>query len=243
MGTYVEFQAKPGCEDQINAAYAAITGKPDDYIVNSATTIAAEIAYIHSPQGKAQKHLRPYLKTVSDWNGIFPIFRCGTGHIKVSGSDGEEEAARVAEIKRDIQFILDNRMLFARITGLDDACAYGYTEFGGDLIEDNKTKRSPPSDEPTFADLPKGSSEFYRRCVENRRPDLWSSYLKFKDNPCDSTWTELRHKIISWKGCMTGLWEIVEKLATERDGQDFGLWGRFRDGNVPPLTLVRAALQ
>ncbi len=33
-----------------------------------------------------------------------------------------------------------------------------------------------------------------------------------------------------------------EELATSRDGQSFGLLGRFRDGNVPDLTLLRAAL-
>jgi hypothetical protein len=148
MGTYVEFRAKPGCEDQINAVYAAMTGKPDDYIVNSPTRIAADIAYIHSPKGKEQAHLLPLLKTVADWDRLFPAWCCGTGQVKVSGVD--DEVKLVAEIKRDIQVLLDNRMLFATITGLDYACARGYCTFGGDLVEDHKTKKRPPSNEPTL---------------------------------------------------------------------------------------------
>lgn len=239
MGTYVEFIAKPGCEDQINALYAAIAGEPGNYIVNSPKTIATNIAYIHSPKGKDQAHLRPHLKTAADWDRLFPAWCCGTGQIKVSGVDDVE---RIAEIKRDIQFLLDNRMLFTKITGLDDACAYGYCTFGGDLVEDHKTKRRPPSNEPTFADLPKGRSEFYKRCVENGRPDLWNAYLRFKADACESTWMELRQKAIPWQGRLSGLWAMVEKLASEQDGKDFGLMGRFRDGKVPPLMLVRRAL-
>ena len=241
MGTYVEFRAKPGCEEQVNAAYASLTGNPDDYIVNSAKTIAADIAYIHSPKGKAQAHLRPYLKTVADWDRMFPVWCCGTGQIKVSGID-DDDVERIAEVKRDIQFLLDNRMLFTTITGLDDACSYGYCTFGGDQIENHKATQRPPSNEPTFADLPKGRSEFYRRCVDNGRPDLWNAYLRFKADACESTWVELRQKVIPWKR-RSHLWPMVEKLATEKDGQNFGLMGRFRDGTVPPLMLIRAALQ
>ena len=47
MGTYMEFKAKPGCEDQINAAYAAMTGDPDDWLVYSDRAIESEIAFIH----------------------------------------------------------------------------------------------------------------------------------------------------------------------------------------------------
>ena len=240
MGSSVEFQAKIGCEDQINAAYAAMTGKPDASIVHSARTIEANIAYIHSPKGEGQAHLRPCLKTVADWDALFPAWKRGTGQIKISGV-GDDEVERIAEIKRDIQFLLDNRMLFTRITGLDDARANGYATFEGDQIEGHKATKRPPSSDPTFADLPKGQSGFYKLCVENDRPDLWSAYLRFDADPCENTWVELRQKVVPWKGIAPGLWEMVEQLATERDGKDFGLMGRFRDGNVPPLMLVRMA--
>ena len=84
MGTYVTFRAKPGCEDQINEAYAAMTGLASDFLVFSDKIIRSEIEFIHSPEGDDQKHLRPYLKTVSDWNKVFPVYEPGTGNIKIS---------------------------------------------------------------------------------------------------------------------------------------------------------------
>ena len=114
MGTYLEFKAKPGCEDQINAAYAAMTGEPADWLVYSDKIIESEIAYIHSPAGKAQAHMRSWLNTVDDWNKAFTVWRSGTGQIKLSGVD-DKDKERVIGIKDDIKFILDNRMLFEAV--------------------------------------------------------------------------------------------------------------------------------
>jgi hypothetical protein len=242
MGTYVELKAKPGCEDQINAAFSAMTGNPKDFLVYSEKKIKADIAYIHSPKGTSQAHLRPYLNTVDDWEKVFPTMRLGTGEIKVSGVEDDDEA-RIAQIKRNIQFVLDYRMLFKTVTGLDDATRHGFCSFKGDMIEDHKIKNRPPSNEPTFSDLPKGRSEFYKQCVKYSRPDLWSAYLDFEKDPTELTWTSLRQKVIPWgKSALAGLWAKVEELATNRDGQSFGLMGRYRDGNVPSITMVRRAL-
>lgn len=241
MGTYLEFKAKPGCEDQINAAYAAMTGEPADWLVYSDKIIESEIAYIHSPAGKAQAHMRSWLNTVDDWNKAFTVWRSGTGQIKLSGVD-DKDKERVIGIKDDIKFILDNRMLFEAITGLDDARRYGFCGFQGDLIENHQTKTRPPSDDPKFSDLPRATSSFYRSCVKHNRPDLWDAYVKFRDNSCEETWVGLRSKTVPWLKLNT-VWSTVEKLATKIDGCDFGILGRFRDGHVPSLMLVRAAFR
>ena len=241
MGTYLEFKAKPGCEDQINAAYAAMTGDPDDWLVYSDRGIKSEIAFIHSPAGEAQAHMRSWLNTVDDWNNAFTVWRSGTGQIKLSGVD-DEDKERVTGIERDIQFILDNRMLFEAVTGLDDARKYGFCDFLGDLIDNHQTKARPPSDDPKFSDLPRATSSFYRSCVKHNRPDLWGAYVQFRDNPCEKTWVELRNKTVPWLKLNT-VWSTVEKRAAKIDGRDFGLRGRFRDGHMPSLMLVRTAIQ
>jgi len=241
MGAYLTFEAKPGCEDQINAAYAAMTGEPSNWLVYSDGVIKSEIAFIQSPAGDAQAHMRSWLHTVDDWNRAFTVWRSGTGQIKLSGVDDEDED-RVTSIKRDIRFILDNRMLFAAITGLDDARRFGFCDFQGDLIENHQTKTRPPSDDLKFSVLPRATSSFYRLCVKHDRPDLWGAYVQFKDNPCDETWLELRTKTVPWLGLNT-VWLEVEKRAAKIDGRDFGLRGRFRDGHAPSLMLVRTAIR
>lgn len=241
MGTYLELKAKPGCEDQINTAYAAMTGEKNDWLVYSDRIIESEIAFIHSPAGKGQAHMRSWLNTVDDWNKAFAVWRSGTGQIKLSGVD-DEDKERVTNIARDIQFILDNRMLFEAITGLDDTRRYGFCDFQGDLIENHQTKTRPPSDDPKFSDLPRATSRFYRLCVQHDRPDLWGAYGQFKDNPCEETWLKLRTKTVPWLRLNT-VWSEVEKRAAKMDGRDFGLLGRFRDRHVPSLMLVLAALR
>ena len=157
MGTYVTFTAKPGCADQINAAYAKEIGG-NDSLVYSARVIMDEIAYIHSPAGESQAHLRPHLKTVKDWNQVFPALREDTGQIKISWIADDEMCdllPRREHIRKSIAFLLEHRMLFARIDGLDDAREHGLTDYTEDRIENHKgcpTDRATP---PTFADLPK----------------------------------------------------------------------------------------
>lgn len=243
MGTYLEFRAKPGCEDQLNAAYAAMTGKPEDWLVYSEKIILSEIAWIHSPKGERQAHLRRFLRTVNDWEKCFPVLKVGYGRFKLSGIE-EEEAERIATIKRDIKFILEHRMLFRLIDGLDYAREYDLCDFSGaDLIEDHRAKKRPASDDPQFADLPIGKCEVYRLCVGHARPDLWKAYVEFKQSPNDDSWKELRNKVVPWLGMMTTVWQQMERWATRRDGLDYGLMGRFRDGTVPTQFQLRAALR
>lgn len=241
MGTYVEFVAKEGCADQINTLYAALCGNDKAWLVHSERVIEGNIAYIHSPSGEQQAHLRPYLKTSDDWDRLFPAWRRNTGQIKVSGVD-DDDIERVERTRRDVQFLLDNRMLFEKIKNLDDARRLAFTDFAGDLIERNKTKQRVPEKRAGFADLPRARSRFYAHCVQHDRPDLWEAYLRFKDAPSEASWEQLRCKVVPWLKQSVGLWGAVERLATARDGHDYGLSGRFRDGVVPPLTLVRQAL-
>ena len=240
MGTYLEFTAKPGCEDQLNAAYAAHTGRADDFLVYSDKVIAAEIAFIHSPSGQGQAHLRRHLHTVEDWSRIFPMLRAGRGQRKLSGI-GEDERERIANLRRDIRFILDHRMLFQSITGLDDARQHGFTEFGHDLIEEGRGKARTDDPALSFADLPKGRSDLYRCCVAHGRPDLWAAWRVFQNRSDEASWLGLRDKVIPWTD--QTVWQSVEESAAERDGKHFGLRGRFRDGVVPDLVLVYAALR
>jgi hypothetical protein len=243
MGTYVYFTAKEGCEDQINAAYRALTGDADEFIVYSTEVISKEIAVIHSPEGESQAHLRASLKTPADWNRLFPAWRSGTGQIKISSFETDERSA----LQRDVAFLLEHRMLLAEVTGLDDARKAGLTDFEHDaLLNGVSAKRSEPQS-VSFADLPKSDSAFYRRCVAHDRPDLWHAYLAFSKANGDSAWSawvDLRCKTLPWapKGTM-GLWIQVEALATAQDGKVYGLTGRFSNGDVPPITLVRRALE
>jgi hypothetical protein len=123
MGTYVTFRAKPGCEDQINEACAAMTGLASDFLVFSDKIIRSEIEFIHSPEGDDQKHLRPYLKTVSDWNKVFPVYEPGTGNIKISALQNED----VSKVRQSISFLIRHRDLFSEVKGLRDARYHGLT--------------------------------------------------------------------------------------------------------------------
>lgn len=240
MGTYIEFRSRAGAENQINEAYARMTGKPD-WLVYSDAVIRAEIAYIHSPQGKGQEHMRAWLHTVEDWNKAFPAFESGTGAIKLSSVDelDQEQRDRVA---RDIRFILEHRLLFETVSGLDDARRFGFTEFDADLLEKGKKSHRTSQMEPTFGKLPKGKSSIYRDCVAANRPDLWVAFCAFRTQPSWENWCLLRSKMIPWHDNDT-VWMRVERAATNLDGITHGLSGRFQDGNTPALLLVTSALK
>lgn len=136
MGTYVQFQAKPGCADKLNERY--VQKCPGDYpwIVYSARVIADEIRFIHSPEGASQAHLRPYLQSVADWSRIFPALREGTGQIKISGIGDE---ARRDVVKRAVLFLLTQQSLLSSIEGLDDARRLVfYEEDEGEALDPEK---------------------------------------------------------------------------------------------------------
>ena len=242
MGTYLELKAKPGCEDQINQAYAAHRGDAKHWLVYSDKIIEEEIRYIHSPKGAAQAHLRPYLKTLKDWQRVFPALKSGTGQLKLSGLEfSEEESEEKRRLIADIAFILNHRMLFSSIEGLDGARELGLTDFSAERIVEHKGL-SRKTEALSFAQLPKSRSALYRRCVEWDRADLWGAYLDFRQSPCEQTWCALRSKVISWIKGEPTIWQRVETAASERDGKHFGLLGRFRDGNIPSFWLLRSVL-
>lgn len=245
MGTYVTFSAKPGCADQINAAYAKTTGS-DGWLVYSASVIDNEIAYIQSPAGKAQAHLRPHLKTVEDWNRLFPSFREGTGQIKISGIADDEMCGplpRREYVRRSIAFLLEHRMLFARIDGLDDARDYGLTDCTEDRIENNKGRPADRGTVPTFTSLPKSRSALYKHCTEYDRPDLWEAIVKFRALPSWETWATLRDKVVPWVGGAPTVWQLAEAEATRIDARHYGLRGRFQGGHYPAEWIVETVLR
>lgn len=242
MGAYVQLVAKPGCEKQINEAYARWMNDASEWLVYSQPIVEHEIAWIHSAAGAAQAHLRPYLKTPADWERLFPVLKIGTGQFKVSGVE-EDEQSRIEDIKRTIEFVLDHRMLFQRIQGLDDARIRGFTDCPHDLIEQHQGRKRP-DERVSFAELPHSSTELYRRCVEQDRPDLWEAYLNFKQTPSWHTWCGLRDKVVPWStGSWQTVWQLAEAQAKVEDGVDPGLLGRFREGNHPSFDLVRLALR
>lgn len=249
MGAYVDLTARPGCEEQINQAYALCVGRPDAWLVYSRGIIETEIAYVHSEAApKDQHHMRVWLHTVEDWEKALPTLKVGMGQIKVSRglSTDEESAAEEAEIRRDMKFVLDHRFLFSTVTGLDDARRYGLTEATSEQLENGHGRPRPQEDELSFASLPHSATQLYKLCVQYGRPDLWAAYLGYRDAQSTETWEELRCKCIPWLGAVSlagpTVWQRTEELATAQDGRDFGLQGRFRDGNFPALFLLRQAM-
>lgn len=127
MKTSLEFVSKPGCEEQINKAYAQLTGIKDDWLVYSERVIMEEIAFMNSGEGRNHRaHLRDTLKTVADWDICFPDHAHGTGYVPLVANrqfDG-------ARIKRDIEFVYQNQLLFQSIDGLENALALWHPNKG-----------------------------------------------------------------------------------------------------------------
>jgi hypothetical protein len=241
MGCYVDLTAKRGCEAQINEAYARWVDDPNARLVFTEAIVAHEIAYIHSPAGESRAHLRPHLKTIADWERVFPILKLGTGQFKVSGI--EENDPDFESGRRDLEFVLEHRMLFERITGLDDAREIGLTDFPHDLIERHQGKQRVV-EEVRFADLPHSTTQLYKRCVEHGRADIWAAYLAFKRSRSWDSWLGLRDKVVPWPPAgFTTVWQLAETQASLADGQEYGLTGRFQNGRAPSFDLIRIALR
>lgn len=236
----VKFLAKPGLEDEINSLYAKATASKRDFLVYSESVIKQEIRYIRSPKCQGMEHLRNSLRAVRDWEEIFPSLRIGTGSIGLCSDVHDDEQAE--RVKKAIQFLLDHAFLFAEIDGLDHARDSGYTSFSHARIVGGRPAAATECEELTFADLPAGASELYKKCVENNRPDLWKVFTEFEKTPSPETWDELRSKALPWHGYDT-VWQRCERRATQQDGEDYGLVGRYRDGNIPTTLDIRAAIQ
>ena len=238
MGTFLELKAKRGCENQINEAYALLTGDSDQYLICSDEVIRRHIAFI---QTTGTNMPLKELRTVKDWKRIFTASGPGRGHIKLLVA--AEEPAELARIRRDVEFVLEHRTLFQSICGLEEARAF----FDEDVIEHQRTLKLI-DESPSFGNLPVSANELYSRCVKYGRPDLWAALLEFKSAPTEASWTVLRDHTVPWSAESFTVWQLVERLALGEDDFDWdesecAQRGRFRDGTVPAYETVREALR
>lgn len=245
MGTYLSVVAKAGCEDQVNEAFASIDGLEDRFLVYSKKIIEREIQYIHSPDGEGQAHLRQFMRSVEDWEKMFPTLKERTGLVKLSGLDDDDQSKR-SRVQKIIDFVTQNQFLFDRIVGLDDAKDLGFEcRFAESVIlsPEEQANWVEPEPEPTFDVLAVGQSNFYSRCVESNRPDLWAAYLAFEKAPSDQTWGNLRQKVIPWrKEAFATVWQLVEAQAAKKTGNLFRTEPLFRNGAFPSVFEVRQVL-
>lgn len=243
MGYYINVQAKSGCANQINELWKKAGHKPD--LIWTQPRIEREIAAIHANPDRA--HLR-YIQSVEAWNKSFPIMAMDWGQVFIGsvGFDANEDPEHTRSLIEQVQFVLDNRFLFESVTGLEDArTALGMTGVEGDFLD----AHGKPGyyEVPSFEKLPRApSSALYQNCVEADRPDLWQAWLAFAETPNEETWSMLRSKSVPWltrySGGFNTVWQLCERAATQRDGKDFGLMGRYRDGVVPLEFEVRHAI-
>lgn len=244
MGFYVNVKAKEGCASQINELWAQASQA--DELIWTAEKVKKQIKHIH--KASEVVHLR-HIKTVDDWNSAFPAAAVGTGQIFIGsvGFDKGENPQETATLIEQVQFVLDHRLLFQSVTGLADARNQLDIQVEGDFLDEHGKPGSYPVD--SFEKLPaRSTSKIYRNCLQYNRPDFWAAYLAFESAPNDATWCELRCKTVPWStriqptpSIMGTVWQACEKTATARDGQSFGLMGRYRDGVVPSMfELLRA---
>ncbi len=245
MGYYVNVQAKAGCATQINELWARAGHTRE--LIWTPERIQHEIEYIHATPERA--HLR-YIRTVEDWNKSFPIMADGVGQVFIGsvGFDAKEDPEETQKLVSQVRFVLEHRFLFERVTGLSDARdALGMTDVAGDYLD----AEGKPGyyEQASFEKLPRRpDSPIYQACLQADRPDIWASWIAFTDSPSETTWAQLRNHVIPWTtrygvaGGMRTVWQACEKAATERDGKDFGLMGRYRDGVIPTELEVRRAI-
>lgn len=238
MDTFLVLKAKRGCENQINEAYALLTGDPNRYLIYSHEVIRRQIAFIQST-GTAMP--LKSLRTGKDWSRIFRGCSPGRGHIKLLVA--AEEPSELARIRRDVEFVLEHRVLFQSICGLEEARAF----FDEDVIEHQRALKLI-DESPSFDNLPVSATKLYSRCVKYGRPDLWAAFQEFKSAPTEANWTVLRDHTVPWSPESRTVWQLVERLALgepdfDWDEDECALCGRFRDGNVPAYETVREALR
>lgn len=237
MGYYVNLTAKQNCVNQINQLWQqSFPGEPE--LVWHRSRIEQELALIQT--GESMPHLRGYVKTVNAWNKAFPICAEFRGQIFIGSiwlKDMDEEKA--GRLRAQIKWVMDNRFLFEEITGLQDAVDALEMDIDADAMVNGR----PVKDERiNFDELPSQPKSFiYQRCLTTGRPDLWDAYLKFKESPTWDNWDSLRHKVIP--GTSDTVWQVCERIATQRDNYDPGLCGRYKDGIIPPLFDIEKAIR
>lgn len=241
MGNYINVRSKKGCEDLINDLWSR-EFKCDSWLIYSKTVILDEIAYIQSGKAPSQTHLVPYLHTVDDWNNMFPAFKEGNGQVFISAFGADIAPEEVDRLRKKVRFVLDHRFLFTKVTGLRDA----KEELGMDIQFDRLDEYGKPHIDKlvTFSDLPiMPKSVVFRKCLQYSRPDLWQAYYLFIERPSQSSWEDLRDKVVPWSSIFgKTVWQICEAQAEDRDGKSYGIYGRFRDGNIPSIFEIKKAL-
>ena len=231
MGFYVNVHAKQGCSRQINSSWKKQFG---GHLVFTPSLIKHEIEFI---KNDPKQHHLLYVNTIKIWDETFPIHANGRGQVFIRALGYDEDEAEIFvnennELIEKIKFILDHRLLFSKISGLQDAVDSLNMNINGDFIENGKIKYYT---QPSFENLPKkNNNPIYIKCLILDRPDLWESYLKFVDD--NTNWTELRHKCVMNNSPLSKnstIWQRCEKIAKGRDGIDYGLKGRYQNGLIP----------
>jgi hypothetical protein len=241
MGFYVNVTAKQGCAGQINALWKR-TFK--GFLIYTPAQIKKEIAHMRTdPQ---QAHLN-YVDSVKTWGETFPIYAKNRGQIFIRplGYSHERHADFIIENQNliaQINWILSHRLLFSRISGLQDAAESLDMAIDFDYCEDGKMKHYT---RPCFSALPKKHQHpVYEYCLNADRPDLWQEFLPLLDTPLVSValWDNIKHKTVGKEilAKQSTVWQRCEAIAQAKDGVNHGLKGRYRNGLTPPqLDIIK----
>lgn len=230
MGFYVNVVAKQGCSRQINTAWKKAFG---GFLVYTPSKINKEIEFIKNDP--KQQHLT-YVNDVKTWDKTFPIHANGRGQVFLRAFGYEEERAEEFskesdELRAKVKFILEHRLLFQRISGLQDAVHTLDMEINGDFVENGKLNYY---EYPSFDKLPqKHNHPVFIRCLELDRPDIWEAFLLYQED--NTKWSNLKNNsVIKYGfGHNSTIWQRCESIASARDNEYYGGTGRYSKGNVP----------
>ncbi len=240
MGFYVNVVAKKGCARQINSLWK---NQFDGFLIYTPAKIKKEIEFIHNDP--ESQHLN-YIKTVSDWGNVFPIYKNGSGQVFLRPLGFSEE--RAEEFKQEnkllleqVQFILDNRLLFEKVSSLQDAVDALGMNISCDYMENGRSKKYTI---PTFENLRQiNDHPVFIRCLEIDSPILWERFLDILDNGLNNNnWANIRSMIVEFDNIRSlTIWQRCEKIEEARTGINYGLFGKFNSENVPnDYDLIKA---
>lgn len=74
---------------------------------------------------------------------------------------------------------------------------------------------------------PVDDDDIRKLCVSHDCMGIWEAYSALKLNPSMDAWEDLRSLAIPWNERRQTVWQACEEVATQGDGQNFGLSGRF----------------
>ena len=189
MGSYVNVVAKKGCAEQINELWSR---EFSGHLVYTPEIILGEIDYMkNDPQ---QAYAASNIHTVDDWNANFPIAAANKGQVFIGATNEDIAPEQINALAKQVKWILDHRLLFESITGLDEAREELNMHIDMDAIIHGKNIDYQPL---TFNELPKEpNSEIYQHLYQYDRPDLWKNYLDYFENTDLAHWKVLRSNVI-----------------------------------------------